>query len=258
MFFFIRIGIWLIILIPLWILKLKSPHYIYRKLLVLCLRHIAYHLWSICKVVQEVFWSKLNYSTEIGRIFPVRWGKILIQIRQNDTRLRTQICAIALCPKLWERTSVLSCFYVQYRMLIVSIRYIDSVLHCVPPCSQFVQSSGCAEGDSLIFQPHFSRQNMFLSGNFQRDLLKYVIYAVPGGAVICGLLVAGLLPPPFGGCEWQDEQNLLGGGPSNGGGRCQFPCKFAGHQLIADSFVWDRSSRRSGRASASAAAMFLR
>jgi hypothetical protein len=105
---------------------------------------------------------------------------------------------------------------------------------------------------------------MFLWGKFQRDLLKYVVYAIRGGAVIRGLLVAGPLPPPLGGCEWQDEQNLLGGGPSDGinvgeavGGR-QFPCKFAGHQLVADSFAWDRTSLRSGWASASAAAMFLR
>ncbi len=84
------------------------------------------------------------------------------------------------------------------------------------PCSQFVQSSRCAEGDGLIFQPHFSRQNMFLWGKFQRDLLKYVVYSIRGGAVIRGLLVAGPPPPPLGGCEWQDEQNLLGGGPSDG------------------------------------------
>ncbi len=31
-----------------------------------------------------------------------------------------------------------------------------------------------------------------------------------------GLLFAGLLPPPLGGSEGQNEQNLVGSGPGNG------------------------------------------
>jgi hypothetical protein len=45
--------------------------------------------------------------------------------------------------------------------------------------------------------------------------LNSLIY-IQGGAIRLGLLVVGPLPSPLGGCEGQDEQNPLGGGPSNG------------------------------------------
>ncbi len=39
-------------------------------------------------------------------------------------------------------------------------------------------------------------------------------YCIKGGAINCGLLIAGPPPAPLGGCEGQGEQNLLSGGPS--------------------------------------------
>jgi hypothetical protein len=61
-----------------------------------------------------------------------------------------------------------------------------------------------------------------------------------------GLLFAGPPPPPWGGCEQKDDENPLGGRPSDGinvgaavGGRL-CTCNIVGRQLSAKSFAGDR------------------
>jgi hypothetical protein len=71
-----------------------------------------------------------------------------------------------------------------------------------------------------------------------------LLASVQGGAINRGLLISGSLPIPLGGCEGQDEQNLLGGVLNNrvnggGGVRRHVAMEMACRQLIAQSSARD-------------------